>query len=186
MVAPRQMPSQEQDDIEEDYMRARTSHRESMDAYSPRLTLETPSTSFRNLKELAAPAESDEEIARKAMPYLGHDRTSMALDQDTPKIADFPTSATAGFPIQQPDSPTPDNSHRSPQSPNNSRRSPQSPAAVRIFSNCRASANVEASFQHVLHMGTGIRRRRSTGKPRNLGDTDSEGELEPGTVTIIR
>ena len=162
----------EQEEVEEDYMTARTSYRDSMDT-SLRFGPETPSSSSRDLSELGK--QSTDKTDGEEIEQMASIDSSEKTAHDTPKLSNFPLP-TASILLKQPDSPTLDKTSI----PHNSMPLTQTPSTA------RPSINGTATHLSGQQLGSGVRRRRSTGKAKTLGDTDSEGELEPGTVTIIR
>lgn len=90
---------------------------------------------------------------------------------DTPRMGTFSQNRQI-----QPDSPTPEH-----------RTLPANGVTLQATPQKISSANKLATPSHDFGGATGVRRRSSAGKRNKaLGDTDSEGEIEPGTVTIIR
>ena len=157
-------PSLENDnEAEEDYMTARTSHthRDSMD-------------------------QDQQNGLRPAFAAAARANASAAIDDEEDETEEL-ALGMAGSPDDRPlrgafaypDSPTPDREHLAPAA-SSTATGPQeaTPTAKRTAPGLSVGAS---DSQPVMSV-----RRRSTGRNRNLGDTDSEGDNEPGTATIIR
>lgn len=160
-------------------MTALTSHRDSID------TSNTPRPDFMsNLPE----SISDPRLFTSNYNNVGNDEDDeteeLALGMadvpvGTPRNGSF--SGSNGLARQtHPDSPTPE------------QRQILSSASTKeladqITPQTNRTSNTLATPSNDFGGATGVRRRSSAGKRnKNLGDTDSEGEIEPGTVTIIR
>lgn len=153
-------------------MTALTSHRDSID------TSNTPRPDFiSNLPE----SISDPRLYSNNVDNEDDETEELALGMadkplNTPRNGSFQNGN--GPRQSHPDSPTPE--QRQILSTNTANDA--TPQTNRTITTDRL-----ATPSHDLAGATGVRRRSSAGKRnRNLGDTDSEGEIEPGTVTIIR
>ena len=160
-------PSLENDnDAEEDYMTARTSHthRDSMDQQNA----------------LRPAFAADARAGRSAGDVMDADDDD-ATEELALGMAGSPDDRTTRGALAYPDSPTPDREHLA-TAATSTATGPQeaTPTAKRTAPGLSVGA---ADPQP----GMGVRRRSTgRGRNRNLGDTDSEGDNEPGTATIIR
>lgn len=167
------------EEVEEDYMTALTSHRDSID------TSNTPRPDFiSNLPE----SISDPRLFHPSnnVDYYEDDETEeLALGMadaplGTPRTGSFPNGSGQARQMH-PDSPTPE--QRQILSPTNTTNG----SLDQMTPQLNRTSNQLATPSHDFSGATGVRRRSSAGqRNKNLGDTDSEGETEPGRVTIIR
>lgn len=92
---------------------------------------------------------------------------------DTPRMSSFGTARQL-----YPDSPTPERRQLPPV---------HGVASTPENGTDKSAGKLAAPSPHDFPGAPGVRRRSSAGRRNKaLGDTDSEGEIEPGTVTIIR
>ena len=159
-------------------MTALTSHRDSID------TSNTPRPDFNNTLPESI-SDPHPLFSGNNVDYYEDDETEelalgmAAAPVGTPRTGAFP-NGTGQARQMHPDSPTPEQRQiLSPVATNGSidQTTPQ----------LNRTSERLATPSNDFSGATGVRRRSSAGKRnKNLGDTDSEGELEPGTVTIIR
>lgn len=160
-------------------MTALTSHRDSID------TSNTPRPDFmHNLPESISDPRLFSSYNNNMDSNEDDETEELALGMadapiGTPRNGSFP--GTNGQPRQMhPDSPTPEQRQILSSASTNEIADQTTPQFNR-------TSNRLATPSNDFGGATGVRRRSSAGKRnKNLGDTDSEGEIEPGTVTIIR
>lgn len=161
-------------------MTALTSHRDSID------TNNTPRPDFNNSNLPESISDPRSLSSGNNVSYYEDDETEeLALGMadapvGTPRTGAFPNGSGQARQMH-PDSPTPEQRQiLSPVTNTNGSDDQTTPQLNRTSERLATPSN---DFPG----STGVRRRSSAGKRnRNLGDTDSEGEIEPGTVTIIR
>lgn len=174
--------STEVEDGEEDYMTALTSRRDSMDTPNTQpmeFMSNAPAGSILDTRASQVDSaaaldnhESDEETEELALGMSD-------VPINTPRMGSFGETSvlTSATGAGHRDSPTPDRDIVSPTTTSNNLPEPNTPQ------NNKTAPSLSTPAQDPAN----LRRRSSAGKRnKNLGDTDSEGEIEPGTVTIIR
>lgn len=155
-------------------MTALTSHRDSIDptnAQRPDFSTANDNDSYGSSISNLPESISDPRLYHNNITQNDEDDETEELaigmaDQpaDTPRMASFGTARQL-----YPDSPTPE------------------PRQLPIANATSSTSEKLATPSHDFGGAPGVRRRSSAGRRNKaLGDTDSEGEIEPGTATIIR
>lgn len=160
-------------------MTALTSHRDSIE------TSNTPRPDFTNDLPGSIPdsrlftSNNDNNVLNRNEDDETEELALVMADAPlgTPRNGSF--SGTNGQPRQMhPDSPTPEQRQIL--------TSPYSNTADQTTPQMNRTSNMLGTPTNDNDTTIGVRRRSSAGRrKKNLGDTDSEGELDPGTVTII-